>query len=86
MIRDRGHALTIEITINNDKARIDYFIPKIININMINALSGANKVRENSVWATGVIEMNKDILNGTLFNFIFKVPTDRDLDLPVISI
>ena len=49
MIRDRGHALTIEITINNDKARIDYFIPKIININMINALSGANKVRENSV-------------------------------------
>ena len=30
--------------------------------------------------------MNKDILNGTLFNFIFKVPTDRDLDLPVISI
>ena len=86
MIRDRGHALTIEITINNDKARIDYFIPKIININMINALSGANKVRENSVWATGVIEVNKDILNGTLFNFIFKVPTDRDLDLPVISI
>lgn len=29
MVRDRGHALSIEVTLNKDNARIEYFIPKI---------------------------------------------------------
>lgn len=32
MVRDRGHALSIEVTLNKDNARIEYFIPKICNV------------------------------------------------------
>ena len=34
MVRDRGHALTIEISLNNDIARLEYFISKSCNIEM----------------------------------------------------
>lgn len=79
MVRDVGHALTIEVTINNNIARMEYFIPKLCNINMINALPGVNKVNENSIGATGVIETDISNLSGTLFYFISKVPTDLDM-------
>ncbi len=79
MVRDRGHALSIEITINNDIARIEYFIPKLCNISMINALPGINKVNEHSVGATGVIEIPVDELNSTVYGFISKVPMDADM-------
>lgn len=81
MVRDRGHALSIEITLNNDKARIEYFIPKLCNIDMINKLPGVNKVDNNSVGATGVIEVDKNELPQVLFNFISKVPMDSDMIL-----
>ena len=81
MVRDRGHALSIEITLNNDKARIEYFIPKLWNIDMINKLPGVNKVDNNSVGATGVIEVDKNELPQVLFNFISKVPMDSDMIL-----
>lgn len=80
MVRDLGHALTTEITINNDKARIEYFIPKLCNINMINALPGINKVNENSVGATGAIEISVENLPNTLYDFLSKVPTDLDIE------
>ena len=32
MIRDRGHATTIEITIEGTKAKVDYFIPGIVSL------------------------------------------------------
>ena len=38
MVRDRGHALTIEITLNLQTARLEYFIPKLCNIDMIKKL------------------------------------------------
>ncbi len=79
MVRDRGHALTIEVTLNNNIARIEYFIPKLCNIEMINNLPGINKVNKNSVGATGVIETPIDTLPGVLFDFISKVPTDYDM-------
>lgn len=79
MVRDRGHALTIEITLNAQTARLDYFIPKLCNIDMINSLSGINKVNENSIGATGVIEVPIDDLANTLFDFISKVPMDSDI-------
>lgn len=81
MVRDRGHALSIEISLNGDMARIEYFIPKLCNIDMINALPGINKVNNNSVGATGVIEVKLVNLNEVLFNFISKVPTDNDMIL-----
>ena len=76
MVRDRGHALSMEITINKDKAKIEYFIPKICSINMVNELPGINKANENSVGATGVFEIDTNNLDTDIFNFINKVPTD----------
>lgn len=79
MVRDRGHALTIDISLNNDIARIEYFIPKLCNIEMINNLPGINKVNENSVGATGVMEVPINTLPSVLFDFISRVPTDNDM-------
>lgn len=79
MVRDRGHALTIEVTVNNNVARIEYFIPKLCNIDMVNALPGINKVNYDSVGATGIIETNINCLSETIFDFISKVPTDDDI-------
>lgn len=79
MVRDRGHALTIEITLNLQTARIEYFIPKICNIDMVNNLPGINKVNQDSVGATGIIEIPISDLPNTLFSFISKVPMDSDM-------
>ena len=79
MIRDRGHALSMEITLKDDKARVEYYIPKICSVNMVNELPGINKVNETSVGATGVYEMDVDSLSTGIIDFINKVPTDRDL-------
>lgn len=79
MSRERGHALSIEVTINDDIARIEYFIPKLCNIEMINNLPGINKVKEGSIGATGAIEVDKSTLTETLIDFIRKVPTDSDM-------
>ncbi len=81
MVRDRGHALTIEITLNNDSARIEYFIPKLCNINMIKMLPGINPVNENSYGATGAFETDLNNLPSSLISFISKVPTDLDIIL-----
>ncbi len=79
MVRDRGHALSTEISLSGDMARIEYFIPKLCNIDMINNLPGVNKVDNNSIGATGAIEISKNDLPGVLFDFISKVPTDGDM-------
>ena len=81
MVRDRGHALSIEISLHNDVARLEYFIPKLCNIEMINKLPGVNAVNKDSVGATGVVEVPINILSESLFDFISKVPTDDDMNL-----
>lgn len=79
MVRDIGHALSMEVSLNNDMARVEYFIPKLCNIEMINKLPGVNKVNENSVGATGIMEVKISDLPKTLFDFISMVPTDLDM-------
>lgn len=79
MVRDRGHALSIEISLNNNIARIEYFIPKLCNIDMVNDLPGINKVNSDSVGATGIIETDINSLPRVLFDFISKVPMDKDM-------
>lgn len=81
MVRDRGHALTIEITITNDIARVDYFIPKLCNVEMINNLPGINKISKDSIGATGAFEVPVENLNEIIYNFIQKVPTDDDMEI-----
>lgn len=41
--------------------------------------TGVNKVNENSIAATGVIETSVNNLPQTLYSFIEKVPTDADI-------
>ena len=71
MVRDRGHALSIEVTLNKDNARIEYFIPKICNVEMVNKIPGVNKVNDDSIGTTGTIEVEIKDLPTALFNFIF---------------
>ena len=40
MVRDRGHALSIEIDVNENECDVSYFIPKICNVEMVNQLKG----------------------------------------------
>ena len=79
MVRDRGHALSIEVTLNKDNARIEYFIPKICNVEMVNKIPGVNKVNDDSIGTTGAIEVEVKDLPTALFNFISMVPTDMDI-------
>ncbi len=81
MIRDRGHALTIEISLNNNIARLEYFIPKLCNIDMINSLPGVNKVNKNSIGATGILEIDINKLPNCLFDLISRVPMDSDMKI-----
>ena len=88
MVRDRGHALSIEITLNRNNARVEYFIPKLCNIDMINALPGINKVSKerdaiNGCGTTGVFEIDKNQLLNYLYEFISRVPTDDDMNYVV---
>ena len=79
LARDRGHALSIEVTLNKDNARIEYFIPKICNVEMVNKIPGVNKVNDDSIGTTGTIEVEVKDLPTALFNFISMVPTDMDI-------
>lgn len=79
MVRDRGHALSIEVTLNKDNARIEYFIHKICNVEMVNKIPGVNKVNDDSIGTTGTIEVEVKDLPTALFNFISMVPTDMDI-------
>ena len=86
MIRDIGHALTFEITVNEKVCEINYFIPKICNAHMFNLLPGVNRVNENSLGAIGKFNVSVDELPNTLYNFIKKVPKDDDLVISKFNI
>ena len=79
MVRDVGHALVIEITLKGDIARLEYFIPKPCNLDMVNSLPGVNKTHDIRMGTTGIIAVPINELQSTLFNFISKVPTDADM-------
>lgn len=77
MIRDRGHALTIEVEKNNDRYKVNYFIPKICNAMMVNRLKGVTKVDNNSKYTKGVFET--DNLSEDIISLIEGVPMDDDM-------
>ena len=81
MIRDLGHALTIEIDIENNKCMVKYFIPKMCNPKKVKLLKGINKINENVRFANGQFECNIEDLNTTLYTFLDMVPTDNDMFL-----
>ena len=81
MVRDRGHALSIEIEKENDKYYVKYFIPKICNVDMVNSLKGVNKVTRDSKYTVGMFETNLEMLPFEIINFIDKVPMDEHMHI-----
>lgn len=82
MVRDRGHALTLEIDTEGDKSLVRYFIPKICNIELVNQLRGVTKVAESADatdTATGCFECEKNNIGNEIVSFVEKVPTDSDI-------
>ena len=82
MVRDRGHALTIEIeTLNQSEVDVRYFIPKICNQSMVEKLPGINSSSITKSGANGFFVSSKEELTKDLFSFISKVPTDFDMEI-----
>lgn len=79
MVRDLGHALTIEIDIDNDVCIVRYFIPKVCNYEMAQNLKGIEGLKKDTRFASGKFLCNTCDLSNELFDFLEKVPTDRDL-------
>lgn len=83
MIRDKGHALTIDMDISEvEEIFVKYFVPKLCNEDMIRVLPGINAITENG--ATGEFVASKEEITQKLFDFIEKVPTDAEIpDIPI---
>ncbi len=88
MVRDRGHALTLDIQKDDDgKYYIDYFIPKICNVDKVNLLPGVRKVQKKEgldqalEYTTGIFSLDQDSnVADEVLNFISMVPTDEDME------
>lgn len=83
MVRDRGHALTIDMdTSKEEEIGVKYFIPKLCNEEMIMALKGIDKANITNDGARGSFTAKKEEITEELFGFIEKVPTDADMPRP----
>lgn len=81
MVRDRGHALTIDVDVaKDDDILVRYFVPKLCNRDMIEALPGVNAKSISENGATGLFQTSKEELSKALVDFIGKVPTDADIE------
>ncbi len=78
MVRDIGHALTIEISIEKDKCFVQYFIPKVCNTLMVNNLKGVNKVTKEDRYTIGQFETSYENLSKDVIELISNVPKDKD--------
>jgi hypothetical protein len=80
MVRDYGHALSIEVDTTDPRAAIiRYNIPKAINIDVINQLPGVRKLDsvEGRVGTSGAFEIPyDDNIGKNIAEFIKQVPTD----------
>jgi hypothetical protein len=81
MVRDRGHALSIEASIEGDNVIVKYFIPKICNVDMVNNLKGVYKINNQSTTATGLFVTTTGDFVGDIIDFISGVPMDTDMPI-----
>lgn len=83
MVRDSGHALTMEIQSDEQgKIYVDYHIPKICNAKKVNLLPGVKKVPEDAearANTSGIFQTTQETAADDIKNFIGMVPTDDDL-------
>lgn len=82
MIRDVGHALSIDIdTSKEDDIIVKYFVPKLCNRDMIEVLPGINKSSITPNGASGIFKTSKEEMSQVLIDFIEKVPTEMDMPM-----
>ena len=82
LIRGSGHALSIEINsskVNPSEVEVDYFIPKVCDIEKVNELPGVRRVDRISSQTKGAFNINQEQAADYITDFVKKVPTDRDL-------
>lgn len=79
MIRDKGHALMIEIDGIPNDIYVKYSFPKICNHEMVNELKGIEPVNDTSTFAKGIFRTDLNNLLNDVFELIRKVPTDEDI-------
>jgi len=79
MVRDRGHALMIEIDISDDTAFVKYYIPKICNIEMVNKIKGVRKVDASDKYTNGRFEVETKNIAHEIYSLIESVPGDGDI-------
>lgn len=83
MVRDYGHATTIEIRFEHGMAIMNYFVPKVTNYLLANELPGlTNKVTPETKFIRGIFEVPEEELVHRLPIFIEKIPTDDAFRLP----
>lgn len=84
MVRDRGHALSIEIEEEKANIRVRYFIPKVCNIEKVNNVRGVDKLdpsKDNMYSCTkGEFVIKRDKFTSELIEFINSIPTDSDME------
>lgn len=83
MVRDRGHALTIEVEVDGDTSLVRYFIPKICNAVKVNQVKGVRKVSLNSKvsdYTNGKFEVKTEDISTEIYDLILSIPTDFDID------
>ena len=82
MIRDIGHALSVDSTIENDNIRVSYFVPKSCNIEKVNKLKGVTKLdpltSDMFSPTNGEFVCKKEDFTSEMIDFISNVPTDID--------
>ena len=82
MIRDVGHALSVDSTIENDNIRVSYFVPKSCNIEKVNKLKGVTKLDPNASDmfspTNGEFVCKKEDFTNEIIDFINNVPNDMD--------
>jgi hypothetical protein len=92
MVSGLGHALTIEIdnlsglqndydfkSLKNDKFIINYFIPKVYDVDKIKELKGLNHYKEIDTFARGVFDVDGINLAKSISDFLENVPTKEDI-------
>lgn len=79
LVRDVAHALSIQIKKYENGYFIEYFLPKICNVEMVNKLPGVTKVIDNTSYTIGQFEINTENFPNALYDFIKMVPTDDDM-------
>ena len=82
LMRGSGHALSVEINpsrINPKEVEVDYFIPKVCNVEKVNLLPGVRQVDRIATQTRGAFNVDQSLAADLVVDFVKKVPTDKDL-------